>query len=95
MGINWEVILWTSITLVLIIGFVGIVFYFISAVNIRKRRDSLEKVHTELHVGSQIIFGGGIYGRVVGIDADTVNVEVSKNTVIKISRYAIQSLLNS
>lgn len=95
MGINWEVILWTSVTLVVIIGFVGLVFYFISAKNVRKHRDKLEKLHTELCVGSQIIFGGGIYGRVVKIETETVNVEIAKNTVIKISRYAIQSLLNS
>lgn len=93
MRINWEVILWTSITLVIIAGVLGLVLAFISAKNVRQRRDSLEKVHTDLRIGSQVIFGGGIYGRVVGIEADTVNVEVAKSTVIKISRYAIQSLV--
>lgn len=94
MDMNWEVILWTSITLAVIVGVVGLVLSFISAKNVRKHRENLEKVHTELCVGSQIIFSGGIYGRVVGIEAETVNVEVAKNVVIKISRYAIQSLLH-
>lgn len=95
MDINWEVILWTSVTLAVIIGIVGLILSFVSAKNVRKQRGNLEKVHTELCVGSQIIFGGGIYGRVVGIEAETVNVEIAKNVVIKISRYAIQSLLHS
>lgn len=94
MRINWEVILWTCVTLVVIAGVIGIVLAIISAKNVRKQRDKLGKVHTELHIGSQIMFAGGIYGRVVGIEADTVNVEVAKSTVIKVSRYAIQSLIS-
>lgn len=94
MRINWEVILWTSVTLVVIAVVIGLVLAVVSAKNVRKRREELGKVHTELRIGSQVIFGGGIYGRVVGIEADTVNVEIAKSTVVKISRYAIQSLIN-
>lgn len=94
MRINWEVILWTCVTLVVIAGFIGVILSVISAKNVKNRRESLSKVHTELRIGSQIIFCGGIYGRVVGIETDTVNVEVAKNTVMKISRYAIQSLIS-
>lgn len=93
MRINWEVILWTCVTLVVIAGVIGLILSFISAKNMRKHRESLEKIHTELRIGSQIMFAGGIYGRVVGIETDTVNVEVSKGSVIRISRYAIQSLV--
>ena len=96
MGINWEVVGWTCITLAVIMGIIAMILIFISAKNLRKKRESLGEVHTELKVGSQIMFAGGIYGRVVGIDAEkeTVNVEVAKNTVIKMSRYAIQSIEN-
>lgn len=96
MGINWEVVGWTCITLAVIMGIIAMILIFISAKNLRKKRESLGEVHTELKVGSQIMFAGGIYGRVVGIDVEkeTVNVEVAKNTVIKISRYAIQSIEN-
>lgn len=95
MAINWEVILWTCVTLAVIIGIGGLILSFLSAKNVRKRRTDLEEIHTELRIGSQILFGGGIYGRVVGIEADTVNVEIAKGTVIKVSRYAIQSFVSS
>lgn len=94
MGIDWEVILWTCVTIAVLAGIISLVFTFIAARNLRKRRESVGKVHTELCIGSRIIFGGGIYGRVVAIEADTVNVEIAKSTVIKISRYAIQSLIS-
>ncbi len=89
---NWEVVLWTCLTLVVIMGAIGLVLVFISAKNMRRRREDVREVHTELKVGSRIIFAGGIYGRVVGIEDETVNVEIAKNTVIKISRYAIRSI---
>lgn len=92
MSINWEVILWTCVTLVVIMGVIGLVLVFISAKNMRKRRADISEVHTELRVGSRVMFAGGIYGRVVGIEDETVNVEIAKNTVIMISRYAIQSI---
>lgn len=95
MGINWEVVSWTCITLAVIMGIAALILSFISAKNMRKRREALGEVHTELKIGSKIMFAGGIYGKVVGIEEETVNVEVAKGTVIQISRYAIQALADS
>ena len=95
MAINWEVIGWTCVTLAVIMGIIALILAIISARNVRKRREELGEVHTELKIGSQIMFAGGIYGKVVGIEEETVNVEVAKSTVIKISRYAIQTLIDA
>ena len=94
MGINWEVVVWTCVTLAVIMGIIGLILAF-SAKNVRKRREALGEVHTELKIGSKVMFAGGIYGRVVGIEEETVNVEVAKSTVIQISRFAIQALVDS
>lgn len=94
MSVNWEVVLWTCITLVAIMGSIALILIFISSKNMRKKRQQMQDVHTELGVGSKIMFAGGIYGRVVGFDdEETVNVEVAKNTIIKISRYSIQEVM--
>ena len=90
--INWEVILWTCVTIVVLMGIFGIVAAVVSAKNMPARRENMKEIHTELKIGSQVMFAGGIYGKVVGIENETVNVEVAKGTVIKISRFAIQSL---
>ncbi|MCI9377693.1 MAG: preprotein translocase subunit YajC [Eubacterium sp.] len=94
-SINWEVVGWTCITLAVLFGIIGTIVAIISARNVRKRREALGEVHTELKIGSQVMFAGGIYGKVVGIEEETVNVEVAKSTVIKISRYAIQAFVDS
>ena len=95
MSINWEVIIWTCVTLVVIMGVIALILTLISSWNLRKKRNSLSEVYTSLAIGSRILFAGGLYGRVVGFpDDDTVNVEIAKGTVITISRYAIQSIEN-
>jgi preprotein translocase subunit YajC len=73
---------------------IGLLLWIISATTMRKRRADMKEIHTNLGIGSKILFAGGIYGRVVGVEDETLNVEVAKGTVIKISRYAVQSVLN-
>ena len=93
MRINWEVVIWTCVTLAVIMGVIALILAIVSARNLRKKREDLGVVHTTLSVGSRIMFAGGIYGKVVGFENDeTVNVEIAKGTVITISRYAIQSI---
>ena len=78
MTINWEVIIWTCITLAVLMSVIGLILYAISAKNVRSKRKELGEVHTELKVGSRIMFAGGVYGKVVGIDdEDTLRVEVA------------------
>lgn len=95
MSVNWEVVIWTCVTLAVIMGVIGLVLTFVSSRNMRKRRQTVGDLYTGLRIGNQVIFAGGVYGKVVGIEEETVNVEIAKNTVIKISRYAIQSILDS
>ncbi|MBQ9990912.1 MAG: preprotein translocase subunit YajC [Lachnospiraceae bacterium] len=92
MNINWEVIAWTCITLAVIMGIFALILGFISAKNMRARREQMREIHTGLAIGSQVMFAGGLYGRVVGIEEDTLNVEIAKGTVIKIDRYAVQGI---
>ncbi len=94
---NWEVIFWTCATLFVIVVVVALGLAIVSAVNVRKRRDELAEVHTELAIGCKVLCCGGIYGKVVGINDndEVVNVEVAKGTVITISRYAIQTLIKN
>ena len=62
MTINWEVIIWTCITLAVLMSVIGLILYAISAKNVRSKRKELGEVHTELKVGSRIMFAGGVYG---------------------------------
>ena len=91
--INWEVILWTCITLGVLMGVFGLVLAIISAVNMKKRRKEIGEIHTTLAIGSRVMFAGGIYGKVVRLgEGEIIGVEVAPKTIIDISRFAIQAI---
>lgn len=91
--INWEVVIWTCITFAALAGIIALILIFISAKNIKKRTSELKDIHVELKPGMKIMFCGGIYGKIVSVAKENVEVEVAKNTVITISRYSIQNIL--
>ncbi|MGG7059131.1 preprotein translocase subunit YajC [Clostridium nigeriense] len=91
--INWEVVIWTCITVAVLAGIIALILIFISAKNIKKRTSELKDIHVELKPGMKIMFCGGIYGKIVSVAKENVEVEVAKNTVITISRYSIQNIL--
>ena len=91
--INWEVILWTCITIAVLMGVIAMILTIISAVNMKKRRKQIGDIHTTLTVGSKVMFAGGIYGKVVRVGEDEViGVEIAPKTIIDISRYSVQAI---
>ena len=92
--INWEVILWTCVTVGVLVGVFGVILTAISAVNMKKRREQMSDIHTTLNVGSKVMFAGGIYGKVVRMNGDdeVIGVEVAPKTIIDISRYSVQAI---
>lgn len=90
---NWEVILWTCITLAVIMGVIATIMSIMSARGMKKRRAHMLELYHGLSIGSQVLFGGGLYGRVVGIEEETVNIEIAKGAIVKADRFAIQSIV--
>jgi preprotein translocase subunit YajC len=95
MSINWEVILWTCITLAVIMGVIGLTLTIISSVNMKKRREEIGTLHTTLAIGKRVMFAGGFYGKVVRMnDTDEIiGVEIAPKTIVDISRFAIQEIV--
>ena len=93
--INWEVILWTCITLGMLMGVIGLILSFISARNMKKRRNEIGTLHTSLAIGKRVLFAGGFYGKVVRMnDTDEViGVEIAPKTIVEISRFAVQEIV--
>ena len=94
MTIDWNVILWTCITVGVLVGIFGLILSIISAVNMKKRRKEVGGIHTTLGVGSKIMFGGGILGKVVRMgEEEIIGVEIAPKTIVEISRFAVQQIL--
>ena len=60
----------------------------------KKNREAMRKLQSGIQVGARILFAGGIYGKIVKIKNDVIDVEINKSTVIQISRYSIQDVIS-
>ncbi len=90
---NLEVIIWTCVTVGVLIGICAIVLIFISSRNMKKNREAMRELQEGIQVGARIMFSGGIYGKIVKVKNDVIDVEINRNTVIQISRYSIQNIV--
>lgn len=88
-----EIIIWSCVTVGVLIGICAIVLSVISAKNMKKNREAMRKLQEGIKIGAKILFAGGIYGKIVRIKNDVIDVEINKSTVIQISRYSIQDVL--
>ena len=88
------VIIWTCVTVAVLIGICALVLLFISSRNMKKNREAMRDLQGAITVGARILFAGGIYGKIVRIKNDVIDVEINKSTVIQISRYSIQNVIS-
>ena len=91
---NVTVIIWTCITVAVLLGICALVLLFISSRNMKKNREAMRDLQGAIKVGARILFAGGIYGKIDRIKNDVIDVEVNKSTVIQISRYSIQNVIS-
>jgi preprotein translocase subunit YajC len=92
--IRWDIILWTCITIAVLMGIFTMILSIISAVNMRKRREEIGSIHTTLAIGSKVMFAGGFYGKVVRMgDEEIIGVEIAPKTIVDVSRFAVQAIV--
>ena len=92
---NWNVVMFSCVTVIVMLGIFAIILSVISARNMKKNRQSMQELQNKIQIGARILFGGGIYGKIVKIKEDVIDVELSKGLVIQISRYGIQDVVSN
>ncbi|HZJ05313.1 MAG TPA: preprotein translocase subunit YajC [Nocardioidaceae bacterium] len=66
-----------------------LVFWFLVIRPSRKRQQETSRVQSTVAVGAEIMLGSGIYGTVLAAGDDTIQMEVSPGTSIKVARQAV------
>ena len=92
---NWNVVMLSCVTVIVMLGIFAIILSVISARNMKKNRQSMQELQNKIQIGARILFGGGIYGKIVKIKEDVIDVELSNGLVIQISRYGIQDVVSN
>jgi preprotein translocase subunit YajC len=68
------------------------VLYFMMLGPMRKQKKKLEQLQQELKTGDKIIINPGIFGTVVGLEGDALQVRIADQTKIKVLRSAVAGL---
>jgi len=69
-----------------------VIFYFLLILPAQRRQKKTQQMLQALKTGDKIITSGGIYGTIVGIDGDTVQLRVAEQIKVKVARSAIAGL---
>lgn len=77
---------------VMIAGFIAI-FYFLIWRPQAKRNKEHRNLIQSLGVGNEVVFAGGLMGRITKVDGDYAVVELNRGNEIKIQKAAIISVL--
>ena len=68
---------------------IALVFWLLIVRPQRRRARDLAATQSALGVGSEVMLTSGIFGRVTSLEDQTIHLEVSPGTVVKVSRQAV------
>ena len=71
---------------------VGIIFYLLIFMPMRKRQKKVESMIADIKNGDKVITGSGIYGVVAGVKEKTFILKIADQVKIEVSKSAIAGL---
>ena len=74
--------------LVFILG----IFYLIVFLPARRRQKKLQEMIDNLKSSDKVVTSGGIYGTIVGLKDDRIQLRIAENVKIELSRNAVTAL---
>ena len=81
-----------GITLFLPLILIMVIFYFLMIMPAQRRQKKIAEMLKNLKNGDKVITNGGIYGTIVGLEDDAIQLRIADQLKIKISRSAIAGL---
>ena len=82
----------SGFTMFLPLVLIMVIFYFLMIMPAQRRQKKVAQMLKELKNGDKVITTGGIYGTIVGLEDDAVQLRIAEQVKMKISRSAIAGL---
>ena len=73
---------------------IALVFWFLIVRPQRRRQHELASTQSALGVGTEVMLGSGIYGTVASVEDDTLHLQVSPGTIVKVARQAVVKVID-
>jgi preprotein translocase subunit YajC len=82
----------SSIGLFLPLILIMVIFYFLMIMPAQRRQKKVNEMLKNLKTGDKVITNGGMYGTIVGLEDEAVQLRVAEQVKVKVSRSAIAGL---
>ena len=69
-----------------------IIFYFLMIMPAQRRQKKVAEMLKNLKAGDKVITNGGIYGTIVGLEDEAVQLRIAEQVKVKLARSAIAGL---
>ena len=69
-----------------------VIFYFLMILPAQRRQKKVTEMLSALKNGDKVITNGGIYGTIVGLEDDAVQLRIAEQVKMKVARSAIAGL---
>jgi len=82
----------SGIALFLPLILIMVIFYFLMILPAQRRQKKVTEMLKSLKTGDKVITNGGIYGTIVGLEDEAVQLRVAEQVKMKVARSAIAGL---
>tara|TARA_B100000575_G_scaffold293655_1_gene305780 strand:- start:1246 stop:1557 length:312 start_codon:yes stop_codon:yes gene_type:complete len=82
-----------GMSMLIMIGIFFIIMYFMIIRPQNKRAKEHNKLIDSLANGTEVVVSNGIMGKIVGMKDDTIELEISKDIVIKVRKNSVSTVL--
>lgn len=69
-----------------------VIFYFLMIMPAQRRQKKVTEMLKNLKNGDKVITSGGIYGTIVGLEDDAIQLRIAEQVKVKVSRSAVAGL---
>src|SRR5271154_509977 len=82
----------SALTAIAPLFIIMIIFYVLLFVPQQRRQKKIAQMQNELKAGDKVITSSGIYGTIVGVEDDAVQLRIAEQVKVRISRASIAML---
>jgi preprotein translocase subunit YajC len=82
----------SGFTMLLPLILIMVIFYFLMILPAQRRQKKTNEMLKNLKNGDKVITNGGIYGTIVGLEDEAVQLRIADQVKIKVSRSAVAGL---
>ena len=72
-----------------------LVFWFLVVRPARRQQQKLAATQSAVQVGTEVMLGSGIYGTVISVGDETLQLEVAPGTTMKVARQAVVKVVEN